>query len=104
VDVVVDSLGGSISLRSFRVLRAGGRLVVFGRYDTLRNGRKDWAAVVRWYAAIATVWAWDKVSPRRRVLAYHVQEVSGPADHGLIGRPAHRGPVGTDGTIGGTGP
>jgi hypothetical protein len=74
VDVVVDSLGGPISLRSFRVLRPGGRLVVFGRYDTLRNGRKDWVAVIKWYAAIAAVWAWDKVSPRRRVLAYHVQK------------------------------
>jgi NADPH2:quinone reductase len=79
VDVVVDSLGGPISLRSFRVLRPGGRLVVFGRYDTLRNGRKDRAAVVKWYAAIATVWAWDKVSPRRRVLAYHVQRYRDPA-------------------------
>ena len=32
VDVVLDSLGGPISLRSFRALRPGGRLVVFGRY------------------------------------------------------------------------
>ena len=74
VDVVVDSLGGPISLRSFRALRSGGRLVVFGRYDTLKNGHKDWPAVLKWYAAIATVWLWDKVSPRRRVFAYHVQK------------------------------
>jgi NADPH:quinone reductase len=74
VDVVADSLGGPISLRSFRALRPGGRLVVFGRYDTLRNGHKDWPAVVKWYAAIAAVWAWDKLSPRRRVFAYHVQK------------------------------
>ncbi len=74
VDVVLDSLGGPISLRSFRALRSGGRLVVFGRYDTLREGHKDWPAVIKWYAAIATVWLWDKVSPRRRVFAYHVQK------------------------------
>jgi NADPH:quinone reductase-like Zn-dependent oxidoreductase len=61
-------------LRSFRALRPGGRLVVFGRYDTLKNGHKDWPAVLKWYAAIATVWLWDKVSPRRRVFAYHVQK------------------------------
>lgn len=79
VDVVVDSLGGPISLRSFRVLRPGGRLVVFGRYNTLRNGHKDRAAVIKWYAAIAAVWAWDKVSRRRRVLAYHVQKYRDPA-------------------------
>jgi NADPH:quinone reductase-like Zn-dependent oxidoreductase len=74
VDVVVDSLGGPISLRSFRALRPGGRLVVFGRYATLSHGRKNWPAVIEWYAAIATVWLWDKLSPRRRVFAYHVQK------------------------------
>ena len=74
VDVVVDSLGGPISLHSFRALRPGGRLVVFGRYDTLKDGHKDWPGVIKWYAAIATVWVWDKLSPRRRVYAYHVQK------------------------------
>lgn len=74
VDVVVDSLGGPISLRSFRALRPGGRLVVFGRYDTLKDGRKDWPAVIKWWSAIAAVWSWDKLSPRRRVFAYHVQK------------------------------
>ena len=74
VDVVVDSLGGPISLHSFRALKPGGRLVVFGRYSTLKNGHKDWGAVVKWYAAVIAVWLWDKVSPRRRVSAYHVQK------------------------------
>ena len=74
VDIVVDSLGGPISLRSFRALRPGGRLVVGGRSSTLKDGHKDWPAVFEWYAAIATVWLWDKLSPRRRVTAYHVQK------------------------------
>jgi NADPH:quinone reductase-like Zn-dependent oxidoreductase len=74
VDVVSDSLGGPISLRSFRALRPGGRLVVFGRYDTLKDGHKDWSAVIKWYAAIVAVWVWDKLSPRRRVSSYHVQK------------------------------
>ena len=73
VDVAVDSLGGPISLRSFRALRPGGRLVVFGRYDTLKDGHKDWLAVIEWYAAIAGVWLWGKLSPRRKVFSYHVQ-------------------------------
>jgi NADPH:quinone reductase-like Zn-dependent oxidoreductase len=30
--------------------------------------------VIKWYAAIAAVWLWDKLSPRRRVSAYHVQK------------------------------
>lgn len=74
VDVAVDSLGGPISLRSFRALRRGGRLVVFGRYDTLKDGRKDWPAVIKWWTAITTVWLWSRLSPRRRVSAYHVQK------------------------------
>ena len=74
VDVVLDSLGGPISVRSFRALRPGGRLVVFGRYNTIKDGHKDWPAVFKWYAAVATVWLWDKVSPRRHVSAYHVQK------------------------------
>ena len=47
VDVVLDGLGGPLSLRSFRALRPGGRLVVFGHYSTLANGRKSWRAVDR---------------------------------------------------------
>ena len=74
VDVVLDSLGGPLSLRSFRALRPGGRLVVFGRYATLSHGHKDWRAVIEWYAAIATLWLWDKLSPRRRVFPYSVQK------------------------------
>jgi NADPH2:quinone reductase len=74
VDVVLDSLGGPLSLRSFRALRRGGRLVVFGRYATLSHGRKDWPAVIEWYASIATLWVWAKLSPRRRVSAYHIQK------------------------------
>jgi NADPH:quinone reductase-like Zn-dependent oxidoreductase len=73
VDVVVDSLGGPISLRSFRALRPGGRLVVFGRYDTLKDGHKDWPGVIKWYAAIVAVWTWGKLSPRRRALKYQIQ-------------------------------
>ena len=74
VDVVLDSLGGPISLHSFRALRPGGRLVVFGRYSTLSHGHKHWSAVIKWYASIGALWLWDKLSPRRRVSAYHVQK------------------------------
>ena len=74
VDVVVDSLGGPLSLRSFRALRRGGRLVVFGRYSTLKDGHKDWTAVVKWWSAVVGVWLWGRLSPRRHVFAYHVQK------------------------------
>jgi NADPH2:quinone reductase len=74
VDIVLDSLGGPISLRSFRALRSGGRLVVFGRYSTLSHGHKDWGAVFKWYPAIVAVWVWGTLSPRRRVLKYQIQK------------------------------
>jgi NADPH:quinone reductase-like Zn-dependent oxidoreductase len=74
VDVAVDSLGGPISLRSFRALRPGGRLVVFGRYSTLSHGRKDWRAVFEWWASVIAVWLWAKLSPRRKAFSYHVQK------------------------------
>jgi NADPH:quinone reductase-like Zn-dependent oxidoreductase len=74
VDVVLDSLGGPISLRSFRALRPGGRLVVFGRYATLSHGHKNWAAVFEWYAAVVAVFVWGKLSRRRRVLKYQIQK------------------------------
>src|SRR5207248_10375419 len=54
-------------------LRPSGRRVGFGRYDRRKEGHKDWPAVIKWDAAIAAVWLWDKLSPRRRVYAYHVQ-------------------------------
>jgi NADPH2:quinone reductase len=74
VDVVLDSLGGPISLHSFRALRPSGRLVVFGRYATLSHGHKNWSAVIEWYPAIAAVWIWGTLSPRRRVLKYQIQK------------------------------
>jgi NADPH2:quinone reductase len=75
VDVVVDGLGGPLSLRSFRALRPGGRLVVFGAYSTLVNGRKSRRAWIKWYAATAGVALWGLLSPRRRVSAYRIQKL-----------------------------
>ena len=75
VDVALDGIGGAVSLRSFRALRPGGRLVVFGRHNTLAHGRKNWPAVIQWYAATASVALWGLLSPRRRVLAYRIQKL-----------------------------
>ena len=92
VDVVLDSLGGPISLRSFRALRPGGRLVVYGRYATLSQGRKNWPAVIEWYAAVASVWLWAKLSPRRQALKYQVQrfrDVAQQRDGAVGGEPRY---------------
>jgi NADPH:quinone reductase-like Zn-dependent oxidoreductase len=75
VDVVLDGIGGALSLRSFRALRPGGRLVVFGHYATLAHGRKSWRGWIEWYAATASVALWGLLSPRRRVSAYRIQKL-----------------------------
>jgi NADPH:quinone reductase-like Zn-dependent oxidoreductase len=75
VDVVLDGLGGRMSLRSFRALRPGGRLVVYGHYATLARGRRSWRGWLEWYAATAGVALWGLLPPRRRVVAYRIQRL-----------------------------
>jgi NADPH:quinone reductase-like Zn-dependent oxidoreductase len=75
VDVALDGFGGGLSLRSFRALRPGGRLVVFGHSGTVSNGRKSWRGWAKWYATTAAVALWGLLSPRRRVLVYRVQKL-----------------------------
>jgi NADPH:quinone reductase-like Zn-dependent oxidoreductase len=76
VDVVLDGLGGAVSLRSFRALRPGGRLVVFGHYATLAHGHRSWRGWAEWYAATAAVATWALLSPRRKLMAYRIQRLS----------------------------
>ena len=87
VDVVLDSLGGPLSLRSFRALRPGGRLVVFGRYATLSDGHKNWPAVIEWYVSVVAVWLWAALSPRRRAMKYQIQKFRDAAENrpGAVG-------------------
>jgi NADPH2:quinone reductase len=75
VDVVLDGFGGALSLRSFRALRPGGRLVVYGHSGTVAHGRKSWRGWANWYATTATVALWGLLSPRRRVFVYRVQKL-----------------------------
>ena len=75
VDVVLDGFGSGLSLRSFRALAPGGRLVVFGHSGTVSHGRKSWRGWIKWYAATAAVLLRGVLSPRRRVLVYRVQKL-----------------------------
>src|SRR6476469_1239994 len=75
VDIALDGIGGALSLRSFRALRSGGRLVVFGRYATIAQGRKNWPGVIAWYAATGSVALRGWTSPRRKVLSYRIQKL-----------------------------
>jgi NADPH2:quinone reductase len=86
VDVVLDGIGGAVSLRSFRALRRGdpivgdpgGRLVVMGNYNTMVQGRKSWRGWLEWWPATAIAWLWGTLSPRRRVMGYRVQKLRIP--------------------------
>src|SRR5262245_33853221 len=78
VDIALDPFGGATSLRSFRTLRLGGRLVIYGRQNTIAHGRKNWPGVIEWYAGTALVVLWGLLSPRRRVLAYRIQKLRIP--------------------------
>jgi NADPH:quinone reductase-like Zn-dependent oxidoreductase len=75
VDVVLDGIGGAVSLRSFRALRVGGRLVIYGHSSTIENGHRSWRGWIEWYGATATVALWGLLSPSRRVSAYRIQKL-----------------------------
>ena len=86
VDVVLDGIGGIVSLRSFRALRVGnpitgdpgGRLIMIGNYNTMVHGRKSWRGWLEWWAATAAVVLWGTLSPRRRVMGYRIQKLRIP--------------------------
>ena len=93
VDVVLDAIGGAVSLRSFRALRPGGRLVVYGHHAMLARGRRSWRGWIGWYTSTAGVALWGLLSPRRQVYAYKIQKLT--EGHQVIPRGArHPLPVG----------
>jgi NADPH2:quinone reductase len=75
VDVALDGIGGRVSLRSFRALRPGGRLVVFGHHSTLARGRKSRRGWIAWYASMACLGAWGLLSRSRIVLTYRIAKL-----------------------------
>ncbi len=74
VNVVLDGIGGALSLRSFRALTSHGRLVVYGHYSTLDAGRRSWRAWAEWYGATAAV-ALRGALTHRTVMAYRIQRL-----------------------------
>ncbi len=81
VGVVLDGIGGKVSLRSFRALRKGdpitgdpgGMLIMIGAYNTMVQGRKSWRGWLEWYPATAITVLWGMLSARRRVSGYRIQ-------------------------------
>ena len=62
VDVVLDGVGGSVALGSYRALRRGGRLVMYGHYGTTIGGRKSARRIAVFYLAGALVFAGNLLS------------------------------------------
>jgi len=75
VDVVFDGIGGNVSRRSWRVLRPGGRLVLYGHYATLVAGRRDIGKILTYYASAASVFVRSIFSRRHQVLFYRITKL-----------------------------
>jgi NADPH2:quinone reductase len=72
VDIVLDGIGGTVSLRSYRVLRRGGRLVLFGHRSTLVGGRRSVRRLAEFYASGAAALLANLVPDGRRVTLYQI--------------------------------
>jgi NADPH2:quinone reductase len=75
VDVVLDGIGGTLALRSYRALRPGGRLVLFGHYATLVGGRRELRNLALWYLCGALLLLANLWPDRRRVLRYRIAKL-----------------------------
>jgi NADPH:quinone reductase len=75
VDVVFDGIGGDVSRRSGRVLRSGGRLVLYGHYSTLIRGRQNMRKVLAFYGSAASVFVRGLIPGNRQVLLYHIAKL-----------------------------
>jgi len=75
VDVAFDGIGGALSYRSFRALRRGGRLILFGHQSTITNGRRDPRRLIEFYAWAVTVLALGLASPHKRVGMYRIAKL-----------------------------
>jgi NADPH2:quinone reductase len=75
VDVAFDGIGGALSYRSFRALRRGGRLILFGHQSTVCNGRRDARRLAEFYAWAVAVLAIGLATPHKRVGIYRIAKL-----------------------------
>jgi NADPH2:quinone reductase len=75
VDVALDGIGGRVALRSYRALRRGGRLVMYGHYGTTVAGRKSARRVALFYLSGALAFASNLLPDGKRVLAFQVAKL-----------------------------
>ena len=75
VNVAFDGIGGSLAFSSFRALRRGGRLVLFGHYSTVAQGRRSWRRLSQFYAWAAAAALGGLFSPGRHVMTYRIAKL-----------------------------
>ena len=75
VDVALDGIGGRVALDSYRALRRGGRLVMYGHYGTTVGGRKSVRRVALFYLAGLLVFAANILPDGRRVRTFQVAKL-----------------------------
>lgn len=73
-DVVLDGIGGNVSIRSAYAVRRGGLLVLFGHHATLLGGRRSYGRWAAWYVDAARTWI---LARRRgvRVAGYRIAKL-----------------------------
>ncbi len=74
-DVVLDGVGGKTSLRSYRSLKRGGRLVLFGHLGTLVKGGRSMRAIALFYAGAALTLAGNLIPDGKRVHTYQIAKL-----------------------------
>jgi NADPH:quinone reductase len=75
VDVALDGIGGKVSIGSYRALRRGGRLVMYGHYGTTVGGRKSARRIAVFYLYGALVFAGNLLPNGKRVRAFQVAKL-----------------------------
>jgi NADPH:quinone reductase len=75
VDIVLDGIGGGVALGSYRALRRGGRLVMYGHLGTTVEGRKSARREALFYLAGALVFASNLLPDGKRVRAFQVAKL-----------------------------
>jgi NADPH:quinone reductase len=75
VDVALDGIGGSVAVGSYRALRRGGRLVMYGHYGTTVGGRKSARKTALFYLSGALVFAGNLLPNGKRVVAFQVAKL-----------------------------
>jgi NADPH2:quinone reductase len=75
VDVALDGIGGSVAVGSYRALRRGGRLVMYGHYGTTVAGRKSARKAALFYLSGALLLAGNLLPNGKRVMPFQVAKL-----------------------------